>query len=153
MMHRVLPLPSAHGHSSLPPQAPRSPDSTERLARLARRVPDVDRLLARVQLSPDPDLCLAGLERYLDAAGALPTAPDLLDGLVLLCGSSRMLASLLARAPHLLHRTVRSRWLSRPRGEPDLRRFLARAVRRLDPDDTPGLLRLLRQVRSRQDGR
>jgi glutamate-ammonia-ligase adenylyltransferase len=127
-----------------------APDSAERIARLARRVPDVQRLLARVELSADPDLCLAGVERYLDAAGALPEEPDLLDGLVLLCGSSRMLATLLARSPHLLRRTVRSRWLARPRNEADLRAFLARAVRRLDPDDVAGLHRLLRNVRARQ---
>jgi glutamate-ammonia-ligase adenylyltransferase len=110
----------------------------------------MDRLLARVALAADPDLCLAGIDRYLDNAGALPTEPDLLDGLVLLCGSSRMLATLLARSPYLLRRTVRSRWLARPRNEPDLRRFLERAVRRLDPDDVAGLNRLLRRVRTRQ---
>jgi glutamate-ammonia-ligase adenylyltransferase len=150
MMHRVLPLPSAHGLPGIPPQALRAPDSAERIARLARRVPDLDALLARVLLAPDPDLSLAGVERYLDAAGAVPTEPDLLDGLVLLCGASRMLATLLAREPHLLRRTVRSRWLARPRDEPDLRRFLARAAQRLDPDDVPGLHRLLRHVRARQ---
>jgi glutamate-ammonia-ligase adenylyltransferase len=150
MMHRVLPLPSAHGLPGLPPEAPRAPESAERISRLARRVPDIDALLARVQLAPDPDLCLAGVERYLDAAGTLPAEPDLVDGLVLLCGSSRMAAALLARAPHLLRRTVRSRWLTRPRAEPDLRRFLARAVRRLAPDDVDGLHHLLRRVRARQ---
>ncbi len=146
----MLPLPSAHGLPGLPPEPPRALASAERIARLAKRVPDVQRLLSRVELSADPDLCLAGVERYLDGAGALPIEPDLLDGLVILCGSSRMLASLLARAPHLLRRTVRSRWLARPRDEADLRRFLARAVRRLAPDDVAGLNRLLRQVRTRQ---
>ena len=146
----MLPLPSAHGLPGLPPEPLRAPDSAERIARLARRVPDLDRVLARVALAADPDLCLAGVDRYLDTAGELPKDPDLLDGLVLLCGSSRMLATLLARSPYLLRRTVRSRWLARPRNEPDLRRFLARAVRRLDPDDVAGLNRLLRRVRGRQ---
>jgi glutamate-ammonia-ligase adenylyltransferase len=107
-------------------------------------------LLRRVELSPDPDLCLAGLERFLDGAGALPEDHDLLDALVLLCGTSRMLPGLMARTPHLLRRAARSRWLSRPRPGADVRRLLARAAGRLELDDVPGLHRLLRRVRARE---
>ena len=146
----MLPLPSSHGIPGLPPEPPRAPDSPVRLARLAKRVENLEGLLARVELSPDPDLCLAGLERFLDAAGALPKEPDLLDALVLLCGTSRMLPALLARAPHLLRRVVRSRWLNRPRPESDLRRLLTRALSRQDPEDVPGLHRLLRRLRARE---
>ena len=143
-------FPPSHGVPGLPPEAPSAPDSPERLARLARRVGDLDRLLTRVELSPDPDLCLAGLERYLDGAGALPAEPDLLDALVLLCGTSRMLPALLARAPHLLRRAARSRWLTRARPEADLRLLVARAAEQLDSEDVAGLHRLLRRVRARE---
>jgi len=146
----VLPLPSSHGVPGLPPEPPRAPESAERLARLKTRVADLDGLMARVALSPDPDLCLAGLERFLDASGALPQEPDLLDALILLCGSSRLLPTLLTRAPHLLRRAARSRWLTRARPEADLRRLLERAAAGLDPDDLPGLHRLLRRVRGRE---
>ena len=125
-------------------------DSPDRLARLGRRVPSLENLLRRVALSPDPDLCLAGLERFLDGAGALPQEPDLLDALVLLCGASRMLPALLARTPHLLRRVARSRWLNRPRPEPGLRRLLARAAARLEREDVAGLHRLLRRLRARE---
>ncbi|HEX8908026.1 MAG TPA: bifunctional [glutamate--ammonia ligase]-adenylyl-L-tyrosine phosphorylase/[glutamate--ammonia-ligase] adenylyltransferase, partial [Anaeromyxobacteraceae bacterium] len=43
-----------------------------------------------------------------------------------------------------------SRRLNAPRGEDELRRLLARAAARLDPDDVPGLHRLLRGVRARE---
>jgi [glutamine synthetase] adenylyltransferase / [glutamine synthetase]-adenylyl-L-tyrosine phosphorylase len=146
----VLPPPTIHGIPGLPPDPPSAPSSAERLARLAKRVPDLAALLARVERSPDPDLCLGGLERYLDGAGELPPEPDLLDALLLLCGTSRMLPSLLAKDPRLLRRAARSRWLGRPRPESDLRRLLARAARRLDPDDVAGLHRLLRRLRARE---
>jgi glutamate-ammonia-ligase adenylyltransferase len=134
----------------LPPASPRAPESVERLARLARRVADIEPLRARVALAPDPDLALAGLERYLDGATTLPSEPDLLDALVLLCGASRMLPALLARAPHLLRRAVRSRHLARPRPEEELVRLLRRAARRVAPDDVAGFHRLLRNLRARE---
>jgi glutamate-ammonia-ligase adenylyltransferase len=136
--------------SGLPAQPPRAPESSERLARLARRVSDLPGLLARVERAYDPDLCLAGLERYLDGAGQLPDEPDLLGALVELCGASRMIPALLARSPHLLRRAARSPWLSRPRTEANLRRLLARAAARLGPDDVAGLHRLLRRVRAHE---
>jgi [glutamine synthetase] adenylyltransferase / [glutamine synthetase]-adenylyl-L-tyrosine phosphorylase len=127
--------------------------SGERLARLSKRFPDrVDALVAAVRLAPDPDLALAGVERYADSAGALPDEgdADLLQALVVLCGSSRMIAALLTRQPALLRRAARSPFLTRPRRESDLRALLARAARRLDPDDVAGLHRLLRRVRARE---
>ncbi len=151
MMPSVLPLPtSSHGIPGLAPEPPRAPDSADRLARLSRRVASLEDLLRRVELSPDPDLCLAGLERFLDGAGTLPTEPDLLDALVLLCGSSRMLVAILAREPHLLRRAARSRWLTRPRPDSNLRRVLTRAAARLGPEDVAGLHRLLRRLRARE---
>ena len=146
----MLPPTSFHGIPGLPPEPPRAADSADRLGRLARRVSGMDELLQRVERCPDPDLCLAGLDRFLDGAGELPRDPDLLDALVLLCGSSRMLAAILAREPHLLRRAARSRWLGRERPEPNLHRLLARAAARLAPDDVAGLHRLLRRVRCRE---
>ena len=141
----------AHSIPGLPPEAPRAPESEERLARLRRRAPDrLDEVVALCRLAADPDLALAGVERYVDGAGELPADRDLLEALVLLAGSSRMVPALLARDPRLLRRAARSPFLARPRDEADLRRVLVRAVRRLDPDDTPGFLRLLRAVRARE---
>ncbi|HET9552460.1 MAG TPA: bifunctional [glutamate--ammonia ligase]-adenylyl-L-tyrosine phosphorylase/[glutamate--ammonia-ligase] adenylyltransferase, partial [Anaeromyxobacteraceae bacterium] len=68
----------------------------------------------------------------------------------LLCGASSMQAHLLGREPWLLRRAARSPWLQRPRGEAELRRLLARASRRLDPEDVAGFHRLLRRVRARE---
>ncbi|HET8732418.1 MAG TPA: bifunctional [glutamate--ammonia ligase]-adenylyl-L-tyrosine phosphorylase/[glutamate--ammonia-ligase] adenylyltransferase, partial [Anaeromyxobacteraceae bacterium] len=81
---------------------------------------------------------------------APPAEQDLLEALALLCGSSRMIAGLLAREPRLLRRAARSPHLLRARTEVELRRLLARAARRLDPEDVPGLHRLLRRVRARE---
>jgi glutamate-ammonia-ligase adenylyltransferase len=135
-----------------PPPAPfAAPDAAERRARLGRRFPDrLAAVEAACQAAADPDLALAGLERFADAAGALPAAPDLLEALALLCGASRMIAGLLAREPGLLRRAARSRFLLRARGEPSLRRLLARAAAGLDPDDVAGFHRLLRRVRARE---
>lgn len=142
---------ASHEIPGLAPAEPRAAESAERLARLARRFPDrVDGIAAAVRLAPDPDLALAGIERYVDGAGAPPAEPDLLEALVLLAGSSRMLAALLAREPTLLRRAARSPHLLRPRTEEALRRVIAGAVRRLDPDDVDGLNRLLRRVRARE---
>ncbi|HZZ86658.1 MAG TPA: bifunctional [glutamate--ammonia ligase]-adenylyl-L-tyrosine phosphorylase/[glutamate--ammonia-ligase] adenylyltransferase [Anaeromyxobacteraceae bacterium] len=141
---------TSHLLLGVPPADP-SAACAERLQRLSRRFPaDADRLVALARRAPDPDLALAGVERFADAAGALPAEEDLREALVLLCGSSRLAARLLALSPRLLRRAARSPWLTRPRGEPSLRRLLARAARGLDPADVPGLDRLLRRVRARE---
>src|SRR6185369_3600306 len=142
-MHR----PSSTG---VEPAPFRAPDAAERLARLARRFPGgVAALEEACHLAPDPDLALAGAERYLDSAGALPREPAL-SALALLCGASRLVAGLLAREPWLLARASRPGRLAQPRPEADLRRFLARAAARLDREDVAGFHRLLRRVRARE---
>src|SRR5512142_1719187 len=124
-------MPAPHVIPGLEPADP-TPDSAERLARLGKRHPErLEAVIAAARRAPDPDLALAGIERYADATGAPPAAPDLLDALALLAGSSRMLAGLLARDPHLLRVAARSPHLDRPREEEALRRLLARAARRL----------------------
>ncbi len=140
----------SHLSDGLPPVEP-GPESAERLARLAKRFPGrVEELGAAVRRAADPDLALAGVERWVDGAGALPADRDLLEALVLLSGASRMIPALLARDPRLLPRAARSPFLLRPRSEEDLRRLLARAARPLDPDDAAGFDRLLRRVRARE---
>jgi glutamate-ammonia-ligase adenylyltransferase len=144
-------MPAIHFIPGLPPSEPCAPESAARLARLGKACgPRAAEVAELCRLAPDPDLALAGVERYLDAAGALPRDRDLLEALTLLCGGSRMLAALLARDPGLLRRAARSPWLLRPRSEPELRRLLARAGRRLPPDDVAGFHRLLRRVRARE---
>ncbi len=144
-------MPITHAIPGLPPAEPRAPESAERLARLARRFPDrVDAVREACGYAPDPDLALAGVERFVDGAGALPAGRDLLEALALLCGASRMIAGLLARDPRLLRQAARSPHLLRPRTEPELRRVLTRAARRLDPGDVAGFHRLLRRVRARE---
>ena len=120
------------------------------LTRLAARsgADAVEELRLRCEGAADPHAGPSGAERYADAAGALPTDPELLDALVVLCGASPMLAGLLARAPHLLRRGARG--ALRGRDEAGLRRVLARAAARLDPDDAPGFHRLLRRLRARE---
>jgi glutamate-ammonia-ligase adenylyltransferase len=143
-----------HAIPGLGPAPFRAPTTAERLSRISRRFPGgAPALEAACRLAPDPDLALAGAERYGDAAGALPADPDLVEALALLCGSSRPIASLLARDPGLLRRTARSPWLLEERPEADLRRLIARAASALDPDDVPGLHRLLRRVRVREAAR
>ncbi len=128
----------------------RAPDAPERLARLARRLGHrADGVVGLCRLAPDPDLALAGVERYLDAAD-LPRGSDLLEALVLLAGSSRLATHDLARDPGLLRRTARSPWSRRERPETSMRATLARAARRLDPEDVPGLHRLLRRFAARE---
>jgi glutamate-ammonia-ligase adenylyltransferase len=142
---------SPHAIPGLKPAEPRDGTSAERLARLGKRFPGrVDALAAAVSLAADPDLALAGIDRYVDGAGAPPAEPDLLEALALACGSSRMVAALLAREPALLRRAARSPLLLRPRSEEHLRALVLRAMRRLDPDDVAGFHRLLRRVRARE---
>jgi [glutamine synthetase] adenylyltransferase / [glutamine synthetase]-adenylyl-L-tyrosine phosphorylase len=136
---------------ALPPAPFRTAAAGEAAARLGRRFPDrTAAALAACAAAPDPDLAIAGVERYADASGALPDAPDLLSALALLCGASRMLAALLARRPRDLRRAVRGPHAARPRSEDDLGQVLARAVRTLDPEDVAGLHRILRRVRARE---
>src|SRR5512144_1267812 len=140
-----------HAIPGIEAAAPRAPESAERLARIAKRFPDrIDAIAGAVALAPDPDLALAGVERFIDGAGAPPRERDLLEALALLSGSSRMIPALLERQPVLLRRAARSPLLLRPRTEPDLRRHLVRAARFVGPDDVAGFNRLLRRVRARE---
>ncbi|HEX9050317.1 MAG TPA: bifunctional [glutamate--ammonia ligase]-adenylyl-L-tyrosine phosphorylase/[glutamate--ammonia-ligase] adenylyltransferase [Anaeromyxobacter sp.] len=140
-----------HAIPGLEPAPPRAPESAERLARIGKRFPDRIRDIAgAIARAPDPDLALAGVERFIDGAGGPPRERDLLEALALLSGSSRMIPALLARHPVLLRRAARSPLLLRPRTEPDLRRLLVRAARSLAPDDVDGFNRLLRRVRARE---
>src|SRR5512144_811464 len=126
----------SHAIAGIDPAPPRAPESAERLARIAKRFPDrVTAIAGAVALAPDPDLALAGIERFVDGAGAPPRDRDLLEALALLSGSSRMIPALLARHPVLLRRAARSPLLLRPRPAPDLRRRLLRAARFVGPDD------------------
>jgi glutamate-ammonia-ligase adenylyltransferase len=144
-------MPGSHAIPGLEPADPRAPGSAERLDRLRRRFPaSWERVQALARFAPSPDLALAGIERYADAAGALPEEDDLLEALALLSGASRLAAGLLAREPALLRRAGRSRFLSRPRPELHLLRLAHRAARRLDPEDLEGLNRLLRRIRARE---
>jgi glutamate-ammonia-ligase adenylyltransferase len=143
----------AGGHAipGLEPAEPRAPESAERVERLRGRFPGRwEAALAQARLTPSPDLALAGMERWADAAGRLPPEDDLLEALALLCGASRLAAGLMAREPGLLRRAARSRFLTRPRLELQLLRLLHRAARRLDPEDVDGLNRLLRRARARE---
>ena len=144
-------MPHIHAIPGLKPADFRAPDAADRLARLGRLLPgEVERVRELARITPDPDLAIAGVERYADAAGSVPREQDLLEALVLLCGASRLAARLLARQPGLLRRAARSRWLGRPRPEPQLRRVLHRAASRLEPEDVEGLNRLLRRMRARE---
>ena len=144
---------SAYTHviPGLQPAGFQAPETAERLARLESRHPEaLPALASACWHAPDPDLALAGAERFADAAGGLPREPDLLQALALLCGASRLVAGLLARDPRLLRRVARSPWLLRTRPERDLRRLLARAAARLDREDVAGFHRLLRRVHARE---
>ncbi len=137
--------------AGLEPAEPQTSSARESLARLRRQHADrADALAQLCRTTPDPSLALVGAERYAEAAGGLPGERDLLEALALLCGSSRMVASLLAREPRLLQRAARSPWLARPRTETQILKLLGRAARLLDPEDVPGLHRLLRRVRDRE---
>jgi glutamate-ammonia-ligase adenylyltransferase len=128
----------------------RAADAAERLTRLRRRIgdrlPEVEGLC---HLAPDPDLALAGVERFLDA-GELPAGRDLLEALVLLTGASRLASAALARDPRLLRRSARSPFTHRARPEESMRRTLARATARMGLNDVDGLHRVLRRFASRE---
>jgi glutamate-ammonia-ligase adenylyltransferase len=140
-----------HAIPGLPPAEFTDPASAERLARVERRLGARAAELAELcRLAPDPDLALAGAERYVDAAGALPASRELLEALVLLCGASRLASTLLAADPRHLARAARPSRINRAHTEVRLRRVLARAVRGLDEDDVDGFHRLLRRLRARE---
>src|SRR5574341_1330106 len=125
---------TTHAIPGLPPADFRAPEARERIARLSARHPtSAGEAIALCRLAADPDLALAGVERYADAAGGLPPHRDLLEALTLLCGGSRMAAQLLAREPGLLLRTARSPDLLHARTERAMRRVLLRAMRWIDP--------------------
>ena len=84
---------ATHAIPGIAPADFRAADAGERLARLGRLFPSaVGEVEELARLSPDPDLALAGVERYADAAGGLPRERDLLEALALLCGASRLVA-------------------------------------------------------------
>jgi glutamate-ammonia-ligase adenylyltransferase len=142
---------TSHAIPGLPPADFRAPEAPERIARLRKRLGDgAEEVLDLCRLAADPDLALAGVERYADAAGDLPPERDLREALAMLCGGSRMAAQLLAREPGLLRRTARSPDLLHARTERAMRRLLLRAMRGLPPDDVAGFYRLLRRVRARE---
>jgi len=146
----AVPMRPSHAIPGLAPAEPTAA-SDERLARLAKRFPDrLEALLGAARAAPDPDLALAGIERYVDGAGLPPAEQDLLEALALLAGSSRMIPALLARDPRLLRRAARSPLLERSRAEPDLRRVIERTARQVAADDVEGFNRLLRRVRARE---
>jgi glutamate-ammonia-ligase adenylyltransferase len=137
--------------AGVPPAPFKDPEAAEeRLARLARKGADPGHLRELCGLAPDPDLAVAGVERFADAAGALPADEELLRGLVLLAGASRLAISLIVADTRLLRRAAAGRDLHRPRTEEELRRLLSRAGRGLDQDDVAGFHRLLRRVRARE---
>ena len=128
----------------------RAPDASDRQARLARRLGDrAPQVVALCQLAPDPDLALAGVERFLDGA-PLPDAPDLVEALVLLAGSSRLATQALARDPAMLRRAARTAWSRAERPESSMRALLSRAARALAPEDVAGFHRLLRRFAARE---
>lgn len=142
---------TSHAIPGLPPADFRAPEAPERIDRLLKRHPaKADEAVALCRLAPDPDLALAGVERYADAAGGLPPERDLLEALTLLCGGSRMAAQLLAKEPGLLRRSARSPDLLHPRTERSIRRLLLRASRPIPLEDVAGFYRLLRRVRARE---
>ncbi|HYG67834.1 MAG TPA: bifunctional [glutamate--ammonia ligase]-adenylyl-L-tyrosine phosphorylase/[glutamate--ammonia-ligase] adenylyltransferase, partial [Anaeromyxobacteraceae bacterium] len=134
------------------PAAPlRSPGAREAMARLAPRFPGrLDAIRDACAVAPDPDLAVAGVERFADAAGSLPDAADLIAALATLCGASRMIGALLARRPVDLRRAARGPHAARPRSEDELTRLVVRAIRPIDPEDVAGLHRALRRVRARE---
>jgi [glutamine synthetase] adenylyltransferase / [glutamine synthetase]-adenylyl-L-tyrosine phosphorylase len=127
----------------------RAPDAAERLARLRRRIgPRLDEVEDLCLLAPDPDLALAGVERFVDQAPA--PSGEALEALVLLAGSSRLAAAALAREPGLLRRAARGPFARRARPEVSMRRTLLRGARRLAVDDVAGFHRLLRRFSGRE---
>ena len=92
-------------------------------------------ILHRVAKSPDPDLALAHVERFLSAIGArtmfyalLYEKPKVIEALVRLFGSSRFLSGFLLRHPELLDTFLRTDLSALVKSKSDLRTGLAEAL-------------------------
>jgi len=92
-------------------------------------------ILHRVAKSPDPDLALAHVERFLSAIGArtmfyalLYEKPKVIEALVRLFGSSRFLSGFLLRHPELLDTFLRTDLSPLGKSKSDLRAGLAAAL-------------------------
>lgn len=108
-----------------------------RLSQRARRYLDRigPEILHRAVESPDPDLALAHVERFLAAIGArtmyfalLYEKPKVIDVLVRLFGSSRFLSSFLLRHPDLLDTFLRNDLSVLVKSKSDLRAGLGEAL-------------------------
>jgi len=89
--------------------------------------------------SPDPDLALAHVERFLSAIGArtmfyalLYEKPKVIEALVRLFGSSRFLTGFLLRHPELLDTFLRNDLSAMVKSKSDLRADLAEALAACD---------------------
>jgi glutamate-ammonia-ligase adenylyltransferase len=96
-------------------------------------------ILHRAAKSPDPDLALAHVERFLSAIGArtmfyalLYEKPKVIDALVRLFGSSRYLSGFLLRHPELLDTFLRNDLSAMVKSKSDLRTDLAEALAACD---------------------
>jgi len=92
-------------------------------------------ILHRVAKSPDPDLALTHVERFLFAIGArtmfyalLYEKPKVIDALVGIFGSSRFLSGFLLRHPELLDTFLRSDLSALVKSKSDLRTALGEAL-------------------------
>lgn len=92
-------------------------------------------ILHRVVKSPDPDLALTHVERFLSAIGArtmfyalLYEKPKVIEALVRLFGSSRFLSGFLLRHPELLDTFLRNDLSALVKSKSDLRTGLAEAL-------------------------
>ena len=92
-------------------------------------------ILHRVAKSPDPDLALANVERFLSSIGArtmfyalLYEKPKVIEALVRLFGSSRFLSGFLLRHPELLDTFLRNDLSVLVKSKSDLRTGLAEAL-------------------------
>ncbi|MEK7366076.1 MAG: bifunctional [glutamate--ammonia ligase]-adenylyl-L-tyrosine phosphorylase/[glutamate--ammonia-ligase] adenylyltransferase, partial [Candidatus Deferrimicrobiota bacterium] len=92
-------------------------------------------ILHRVAKSPDPDLALTHVERFLSAIGArtmfyalLYEKPKVIEALVRLFGSSRFLSGFLLRHPELLDTFLRNDLSALVKSKSDLRTGLAEAL-------------------------
>ncbi|MDO8737368.1 bifunctional [glutamate--ammonia ligase]-adenylyl-L-tyrosine phosphorylase/[glutamate--ammonia-ligase] adenylyltransferase [Candidatus Deferrimicrobium sp.] len=92
-------------------------------------------ILHRVAMSPDPDLALTHVERFLSAIGArtmfyalLYEKPKVIEALVRLFGSSRFLSGFLLRHPELLDTFLGTDLSALVKSKSDLRTGLADAL-------------------------
>ena len=96
-------------------------------------------ILHRAAKSPDPDLALAHVERFLSAIGArtmfyalLYEKPKVVEALVRMFGSSRFLSGFLLRHPELLDTFLRNDLSAMVKSKSDLRTHLAEALAACD---------------------